>query len=173
MDQAVREATRVGQGDFGSFSVCDVSTAVCSHLPEISGAFRRQSANLDIDIHEMEPGEHLDALTKETIDLAALLLSIQDPAFGRALVSRGRLIVEVPAGHPAASRDKVRLSDLADESFLIPRRQSISGFHELVLNTLHSNGVTSPRLGDTRTREFAERLKPSLISLTSLGENTR
>ena len=47
MDQAVREATRVGQGDFGSFSVGVVSTAVCSYLPEILRAFRRQSPNLN------------------------------------------------------------------------------------------------------------------------------
>ena len=142
IDQAVREATRVGQGDFGSFSVGVVSTAVCSYLPEILRAFRRQSPNLNIDIHEMEPGEQVDALTKETINLGLLFLSIQDPAFDSVLVSRERLIVAMPTGHPAASRDKVRLSDLAEETFLIPRRQTVSGFHELVLNTLHSNGVT-------------------------------
>ena len=150
MDQAVREATRVGQGDLGSFSVGVVSTAVCSYLPEILRAFRRQSPNLNIDIHEMEPGEQVDALTKETIDIGLLFLSIQDPAFGSTLVSRERLIVAMPTGHPAASKDKVRLSDLADETFLIPRRQGVSGFHELVLNTLHSNGVTAPRLQPTR-----------------------
>src|ERR1041385_767332 len=173
MDQAVREATRVGQGDFGSFSVGVVSTAVCSYLPEILRAFRRQSPNLNIDIHEMEPGEQVDALTKETIDLGLLFLSIQDPSFDSALVSRERLIAAIPTGHPAASRDKVRLSDLAEETFLIPRRQTVSGFHELALNTLHSSGVTSPRLQPTRLLTTAVFLVAGHLGVALVPESFR
>jgi DNA-binding transcriptional LysR family regulator len=150
MDQAVREATRVGQGEFGSFSMGVVSTAVCSYLPEILRTFRRLSPNLNIDIHEMEPSEQVDALKRETIDIGLLFLAIQDPTFDSTLVSRERLILALPTGHPAASREKLRLSDLAEETFLIPRRQSTSGFHELVLNTLQANGVAEPRLQPTR-----------------------
>jgi len=122
MDQAIHEAARIGQGDLGSLGIGVVSTAVCSYLPGILRAFRKESPNLSIDVHEMEPGEQMDALTKETIDIGLLFLSIQDPAFGSTLISRERLIVAIPTGHPAASKDKVRLSDLADETFYYYRR---------------------------------------------------
>jgi DNA-binding transcriptional LysR family regulator len=173
MDQAVREATRVGQGESGSFAMGVVSTAVCSYLPEMLRAFRRQSPHLSIDIHEMEPGEQVDALTKETIDIGLLFLGIQNPAFDSTLVSRERLIVAIPTGHPAASRAKLRLSDLAEETFLIPRRQNVSGFHELVLNTLHSNGVAEPRLQPTRLLATAVFLVSGQLGVALVPESFR
>jgi DNA-binding transcriptional LysR family regulator len=173
MDQAVREATRVGQGESGSFSMGVVSTAVCSYLPEMLRAFRRQSPHLAIDIHEMEPGEQVDALMKETIDIGLLFLSIQNPAFDSTLVSRERLIVAIPTGHPAASRDKVKLSDLTDETFLIPRRQTVTGFHELVLNTLQSHGVAAPRLQPTRLLTTAVFLVSGQLGVALVPESFR
>ena len=85
-------------------------------------------------------------MRKETIDIGLLFLSIQDPALDSVLVSRERLIVALPTGHRAATDGKVRLRDLESETFLIPRRQPVPGFHELVLNTLRAAGVSSPRL---------------------------
>ncbi|MEP7352017.1 MAG: LysR family transcriptional regulator, partial [Acidobacteriota bacterium] len=46
MDQAVREATKIGQGESGSLSIGVVSTAVCSYLPEMLRTFRRESPHL-------------------------------------------------------------------------------------------------------------------------------
>lgn len=150
-----------------------VTTAVCSYLPEMLRAFRRQSPHLNIDIHEMEPGEQMDALTKESIDIGLLFLSIQNPAFDSTLVSRERLIVAIPTGHQAASKEKVRLAELKDETFLIPRRQPVSGFHELVLNTLQSNGVQEPRLQPTRLLTTAVFLVSGQLGVALVPESFR
>jgi DNA-binding transcriptional LysR family regulator len=173
MDQAALEATRVGQGESGSFAMGVVSTAVCSYVPEMLRAFRRQSPHLTIDIHEMEPGEQVDALTKETIDIGLLFLSLHNPAFDSVLISREKLIVAIPTGHPAASRDKLRLSDLSEETFLIPRRQTVSGFHELVLNTLQAHGVTAPRLQPTRLLTTAVFLISGQLGVALVPESLR
>jgi DNA-binding transcriptional LysR family regulator len=173
MDQAVREASRVGQGELGSLAMGVVSTAVCSYLPEILRAFRRDSPHLSIDIHEMEPGEQVDALHKETIDIGILFLSIQDPAFESVLISRERLIAAIPTGHPAANQEKLRLRDLAEETFLIPRPQSVPGFHELVLDTLRANGVTSPQLQPTRLLTTAAFLVSGQLGVALVPESFR
>jgi len=150
LDQAARETARVGQGDAGSLVIGVVSTAVCSILPELLRSFRREAPHVVIDIREMEPGEQVEALRKETIDIGLLFLSIQDPALDSLVVARERLIVALPTGHRAASAERVHLRDIASETFLIPRKQSVPGFHELVLNTLHEGGVIAPRLQPTR-----------------------
>jgi len=155
IDQAARDTTRVGQGDAGSLVIGVVSTAVCSILPELLRRFRRESPHIAIDIREMEPGEQVEALRRETIDIGLLFLSIQDPAFDSVVVSRERLILALPTGHRAASAGKVRLRDLESETFLIPRRQPVPGFHELVLETLRTGGVSSPRLQPTRLLQTA------------------
>jgi len=123
IDQAARETAQAGQGDTGSLVIGVVSTAVCSILPELLRSFRRESPRIAIDIREMEPGEQVEALRKETIDIGLLFLSIQDPALDSVLVSRERLILALPTGHRAAMEEKVQLRHLESETFLIPRRQ--------------------------------------------------
>ena len=171
IDQATRETARVGQGDAGSLVIGVISTAVCSILPELMRSFRRESPNITIDIREMEPGEQVEALRKETIDIGLLFLSIQDPALDSALISRERLIVALPTGHRASSAGKVRLRELESETFLIPRRQSVPGFHELVLNTLRAGGVSSPRLQPTRLLQTAVFLVAGQIGVALVPES--
>ena len=173
MDQAIHEAARIGQGDLGSLGIGVVSTAVCSYLPGILRAFRKESPNLSIDVHEMEPGEQVDALHKESIDIGLLFLSIQDPAFESVLISRERLIVAIPTGHPLASNEKIRLRDLAEETFLIPRQQSVPGFHEIVLDALRTNGIASPQLQPTRLLTTATFLVAGQLGVALVPESFR
>jgi DNA-binding transcriptional LysR family regulator len=126
--QVARETARAGQGEAGSLVVGAVSTAVCSILPEILRGIRRDAPSIAIDIREMEPAEHVEALRRETIDIGLLFLAIQDSAFDSLVVSRERLIVALPTGHSAATQERVRLSDLATETFLIPGSSRFQAF---------------------------------------------
>ncbi len=173
IDQAARETTRAGQGDAGSLVIGVVSTAVCSVLPEILRAFRKEAPQIAVDIREMEPGEQVEALRKETIDIGLVFLTIQDRSLDSIVISRERLIVALPTGHRAATADKVRLSDLEGETFLIPRKQSVLGFHELVLETLRTGGITAPRLQPTRLLQTAVFLAAGQLGVALVPESFR
>lgn len=173
LNQAARETTRVGQGEAGSLVIGVVSTAVCSVLPDLLRSVRREAPQVAIDIREMEPAEQVEALRREAIDIGLLFLSIQDPAFDSLVVSRERLIVALPTGHGGATADKIRLSDLEAETFLIPRRQPVSGFHEIVLETLRSRGVPSPRLQPTRLLQTAVFLVSGQLGVAVVPESFR
>jgi DNA-binding transcriptional LysR family regulator len=173
IEHAARETSQVGQGDAGSLVIGVVSTAVCSILPELLRSFRREYPGIGVDIREMEPGEQVDALRKETIDIGLLFLSIQDPAFDSVLVSRERLILAVPTGHRVALAEKVQLRDLESETFLIPRRQPVPGFHELVLDTLRDGGVATPRLQPTRLLQTAVFLVSGQLGVALVPESFR
>jgi len=173
LDQAARETARVGQGDAGSLVVGVVSTAVCSVLPAILRGIRREAPNIAIDIREMEPAEQVEALRRETIDIGLLFLSIQDSAFDSLVISRERLIIALPTGHAAAATEKVRLSDLESETFLIPRRQPVPGFHEVVLETLRSRGIPAPRLQPTRLLQTAVFLVAGHLGVALVPESFR
>src|SRR5215471_2373758 len=148
IDQAARETAQVGQGDAGSLVIGVVSTAVCSILPELLRSFRRESPGISIDIREMEPGEQVEALRKETIDIGLLFLSIQEPAFDSQVVSRERLIVALPTRH-----------------------QTVPGFHELVLETLANGGVIAPRLQPTRLLQTAVFLVAGQLGVALVPES--
>ena len=173
LDQAARETARVGQGEEGSLVVGVVSTAVCSVLPEILRGIRREAPNISIDIREMEPAEQVEALRRETIDIGLLFLAIQDSSFDSVVISRERLIVALPTGHRAAAADRVRLSDLEAETFLIPRQQPVPGFHEVVLETLRSRGVPAPRLQPTRLLQTAVFLVAGHLGVALVPESFR
>ena len=173
LDQAARETARMGQGDAGALVIGVVSTAVSSILPELLRRFRRESPHIAVDIREMEPGEQVEALRKETIDIGLLFLSIQDAALDSVVVSRERLVVALPTGHPEANQQKVRLRDLAEETFLIPRQQPVPGFHELVLDTLREGGVRAPRLQPTRLLNTAVFLVAGQLGVALVPESFR
>jgi DNA-binding transcriptional LysR family regulator len=173
LDQAARETARVGQGEAGSLVIGVVSTAVCSVLPELLRTFRREAPDISIDIREMEPAEQVEALRRETIDIGLLFLAIQDPMFDSLVVSRERLIAALPTGHRAALVEKVRLSDLGTETFLIPRKQPVSGFHEVVLDTLRSGGIPVPRLQPTRLLQTAVFLVAGQLGVALVPESFR
>ena len=173
VDQAAMETARVGQGEAGSLVLGVVSTAVCSVLPELLRSFRREAPNISIDIREMEPAEQVEALRRENIDLGLLFLAIQDDAFDSLVVSRERLLLALPTGHPAAPRENIRLSDLQTETFLIPRRQNVPGFHEVVLETLRFGGITAPRLQPTRLLQTAVFLVAGQLGVALVPESFR
>jgi DNA-binding transcriptional LysR family regulator len=173
LDQAARETARVGQGEAGTLVIGVVSTAVCSVLPELLRSFRREAPHISVDIREMEPGEQVEALRREIIDIGLLFLSIQDPAFDCLLVSREHLVLAMPTGHPAAASEKVRLSGLIEETFLIPRRQPVTGFHEVVLGTLRAAGIAAPRLQLTRLLQTAVFLVAGQLGVALVPESFR
>jgi DNA-binding transcriptional LysR family regulator len=173
VDQATRETTQVGQGDAGSLVIGAVSTALSSYLPGVLRRFRRESPHLKIDIREMEPGDQVEALHRQKIDIGLLFLSIQDPAFASMLISRERLIVALSTGHPAASKEQVRLRDLAQETFLIPRQQSVPGFHELVLDTLREGGISAPTFQPIRQLNTAVFLVSGQLGVALVPESFR
>jgi len=173
VDQAVLETTRVGQGEAGNLVIGVVSTAVCSVLPELLRRLRREAPRISVDIREMEPAEQVEALRRESIDIGLLFLSIQDPEFDSVLVSKERLIMALPTGHAAATVEKVRLSNLEAETFLIPRRQPVAGFHEVVLDTLRAGGIPSPRLQPTRLLQTAVFLVAGRLGIALVPESFR
>lgn len=173
LDQAARETMRAGQGEAGSLVIGVVSTAVCGVLPELLRSFRREAPDIAIDIREMEPGEQVEALRRETIDVGLLFLAIQDPAFDSLVVSKERLIVALPTGYPAAAAERVRLGDLETETFLIPRQQPVAGFHEVVLETLRSRGIAAPRLQPTRLLQTAVFLVSGRLGVALVPESFR
>ena len=173
LDQAARETARAGQGETGSLVIGVVSTAVCSVLPELLRSFRRDAPVISIDIREMEPAEQVEALQRESIDIGLLFLAIQDSSLDSVVISRERLIIALPTGHVATAVEKIPLNSLETETFLIPRRQPVRGFHEIVLDTLRSGGISAPHLQPTRLLQTAVFLVAGQLGVALVPESFR
>ena len=88
--------------------------------------FEREHPNVRLHIAEGEADELRDRLRKHTLDLAFVRdwdgnesLDNDDSEFAAIEYAEDRLAAVLPAGHPLASRPSIRLSELANEEFLL------------------------------------------------------
>lgn len=173
MDQAARDAVRVGQGDAGPLAIGVASAAMCGMLPQILRAFHRASPNVQLDIRTLEPDEQVEALRKEAIDFGMVYSPMVDAAFESAPMARERLVIALPAGHRAAAKDRVSLRELAGETFLVPRRRSIPGFHEVTMRALGEGGIAQPRVQFASTMDTTVYLVAGHLGAALVPESFR
>ena len=138
--RAAADAAKVGKGDAGSVSIGVGSTAIWSVLPELLHKLRRVASGITIAIREMEPSDQMEALRHQTIDFGLMAAKPVDQELEFIVLSREKLIVALPEGHPANSRHAVDLKSLARETIILPGRLALPGFHEIVMAACEDAG---------------------------------
>lgn len=91
-------------------------------VPRAVAGLRARHPDVDVELTEAEPPEALRLLSTGDVDLA-LVFSYDGEAPDRALVSRPLgdepVLLVVGEAHPAASRRRLTLADLADEPWIV------------------------------------------------------
>jgi DNA-binding transcriptional LysR family regulator len=98
-------------------------TAGATIAPRAIARFRKRHPRVDITLAPREPDEGLDCLKAGECDIALTLEAsfnrITDKAIERHPLLDDPMYVCLPARHPAARRQLVRLDDLADEAWIM------------------------------------------------------
>src|SRR6478736_5103173 len=82
-------------------------------------ALRDELPHVEISVRgEMLAPAQLDALLAGDVDIALLRPPVEDSNIRCELLRRDRLIAALPADHPLASRDQLRIGDLRGEDFI-------------------------------------------------------
>jgi DNA-binding transcriptional LysR family regulator len=119
VDDAGQQARRVAQGIEGQLTIGCVGSATYSVLPRLVRALRDELPHVEIGIRgEMLAPAQLDALLAGDIDLALLRPPVENADVQCVTLRRDRLIVALPAEHPLAQRDSLRIRDLRGEDFI-------------------------------------------------------
>lgn len=119
VDDAGEQARRVAQGIEGHLAIGCVGSATYSVLPRLVRALRDQLPRVEIDVRgEMLAPAQLTALLAGDIDIALLRPPIDNPAVRSETLRRDRLIAALPAEHPLAQRDHLKIVDLRNEDFI-------------------------------------------------------
>jgi DNA-binding transcriptional LysR family regulator len=141
MDQAVRVVRRVGNGEVGRLTLGFVPSASDEALPPILNDFRERYPEVELFLREMRPNLIVQRLHDRQIDAGLLYLPLEDPALEVACVLREPLVLALPEKHPLASEEKVELSAVAGEPFILPRRYSMMpGLHGQVIEACRNAG---------------------------------
>lgn len=107
----------------GRLRMVSFPTAGATIAPRAIGRFREQHPGVEVTLAPREPDEGLDCLKAGECDIAltveAAFNRISDKAFERHPLLDDPMYVCLPAGHPAAGSERLRLKSLADEAWIL------------------------------------------------------
>ena len=88
-------------------------------LPQVAGPLRRALPRLKLMLYEYQTAPLLEKLRAGEIDLGIIALPMPTEGLETTTLYDEPFTLAVPASHPLAGRDKVKLEDLKDETLLL------------------------------------------------------
>lgn len=119
-DRAAVDAA-AAQGEVrGNLTIGVIPTVTAIDIPAKLGAFRRAHPSVVVRLRGGGSSEFIDAIAEGDMDIAVLGLAGEATRAGVALkeLAREKLVAVVSADHRLAGRRRVRLDELADETFV-------------------------------------------------------
>jgi DNA-binding transcriptional LysR family regulator len=147
--RAVADARAVEQGEAGRITLGVVSSAAISVLPSLLAFIRAHLPRAEVELKELAPGEQIDALYHDQLDLGLFHAELKDSVFETAVVSRERLIVALPRANRFARRKQIDLREIAGETVIIPARHATPGYFECARSAFQAAGVMPERVYHT------------------------
>jgi DNA-binding transcriptional LysR family regulator len=127
VDDAGQQAHRVAAGREGHLAIGCVGSATYSVLPQLVRALRQELPHVDVGVRgEMLAPAQIAALQAGEIGIALLRPPVEHPDIRTSTVRRDQLIAALPAEHPLADRDRLRVGDLRYEDFIAHAGQGLS-----------------------------------------------
>ncbi len=117
LDEA-RESVRTA-GKKMRFTVSAIPTVAPYLLPAALTRFVAAHPSARVEVKEYTTEESLKQLTEGHLDAAVLALPVRDEHLSTKTLFTEELFLALPAAHRLADSSKIRLKDLADESFVI------------------------------------------------------
>jgi DNA-binding transcriptional LysR family regulator len=132
LERARTDLAAYGRGQRGAVTIGAFSSAVSGLLPAALTGLRTARPDLAVAVVEAEPPELFTRLDAGEVDVAvavdfAAAPPRTDPRYRRTPLLVDVLDLALPASHPAAAAEQVRLVDLATEAWVVGRAASCCG----------------------------------------------
>jgi LysR family hydrogen peroxide-inducible transcriptional activator len=88
-------------------------------LPHVVGRLRRELPRLKLMLYEYQTGHMLERLRAGEIDVGILALPVVMDGLESASLYEEPFVLAMPASHPLADRDRVKVEDLRGETLLL------------------------------------------------------
>ena len=139
-DRAAVVTRRAGQGDAVKLRV---GVGYCMdhvNATKTVGLFDRAHDHVHVELHTMAVGPQIDALKNGQLDIGFVRPRVNDAALTGEVLLREPFVAALPARHRLARKKSVALSALAEEPFVLPPRQTVPVYHDLVLRACREAG---------------------------------
>ena len=146
-ENAVESARRTHTGQSGRLLIGYSASATFEVLPKILRKFCRLYPNVTVEVSEMSTIGAAELLldSPSSVGLLRSPSFFSEESFCSETILREPFVVALPSSHPAAKQESVRIKTLADESFIVPRRQPGWDYSDALFGILRDNGI-EPRI---------------------------
>ena len=119
-DRAIADAAAASGQIRGTLTIGLIPTVTALDIPAAMGEFHRAHPAVQIRLREGGSHEFITAIAQGSMDMAVLGLADADVPrlVATRVVARERLVAVLGAGHRLAGRHRLRLDDLAEETFV-------------------------------------------------------
>ena len=143
--QGARRAQLAGQGQLGQLDVGVFGSAMFGAIPQVIQAFRQQHPKVDVVLHNLDRAGQIRALRERRLTVGFNRFFDIEPDLHWEVVHPERLNIALPAAHPLASRDRLRLKDIAGEPLILYPRTPRPSFIDQALRLFQQQQLT-PRM---------------------------
>jgi DNA-binding transcriptional LysR family regulator len=145
LDKAHEAIHAAHRGRAGRIAIGAVPAATYSLVPAILREFNHLRPAVDIRFLEMSSTQQRAALLERRIDVGFTRQAAADPAMQATILAKERLCVALPADHPRAHQENLRLADLASDGFILFSRHLNPELHDWIIAACQDAGF-SPRV---------------------------
>jgi DNA-binding transcriptional LysR family regulator len=142
-----KELRAVSGGEVGHVRIAFTGLAMATVLPGILREFHRKYPGIRLELNESPTSAQLTALQAGEIACGFFHPDATTPGLKTRVLLREKNGVVLPADHPLAARESLRLRDLAQTPFVLFPRTHNPGFYDRVLAAFARAGVT-PRIAE-------------------------
>ena len=145
-ESAINTAKRAAKGEIGKLSVGFLGSATYAFLPELIRTFKAQYPGVRLNLEELSPLQQEIAFDKNEIEIGftrTLRAEKRRTLFSRSLYS-DPLMAVLPLSRKIQTK-RIRVSDLAKESFILFHREGAPSLFDTITRTCNKAGF-SPRV---------------------------
>ncbi|MGQ4275092.1 LysR substrate-binding domain-containing protein [Terrihabitans sp. B22-R8] len=131
-ESAALAAKRTARGEAGTLNLGFTAASGYEFLPRLITSVRRQAPDIDLVLREMVSAEQIEGLVSGRIDAGLIRSPFNRREFRSMCVVREPLLLALPAQHPLAKAERVRLADLDQQNFIAYSPYEARYFYNLV-----------------------------------------
>jgi DNA-binding transcriptional LysR family regulator len=140
--EAKRTAQRAYRGEVGRLVVGYISSSSHDLLPMMLRVYRERFPDVEVALRELTTQEQLRALEEEYIQVGLLRLPISAPMVNVEVVRREPIVCVLPGKHPLAVRERIDVSLLANEPFVLQSSQRGAGYYVQLMKLCLASGFS-------------------------------
>jgi len=143
LEEAIAETRQIHDGVVGRIRIGFATAAGSRILPALLQKYRTHCPRVEVWLGSILTDIQTQMLLEGKLDFGFVRPPVISPKLTTMTVARAGMVVALRPGHPLLSRERLRLSDLADETFIGLAAGASDRLNERVRLLCHDAGLRS------------------------------